>query len=171
MLDDVKQKTTLINLDRGTLRIGKPHPVWSSLQSTISDLQKGIIKARLLTGTYLLQTTKNKYSQGSENAMCKCCRIADEDLEHFLLVCPALYHVRKPLYSELKMTVMSALGPNRWDFTFNKSSDLIRLIIDPSYLAPYVKDPQVILSIHRLSAQLCYRLHAHRIWLHSHDTT
>jgi hypothetical protein len=29
------------------------HQVWNSLQSTVSDVKKGIIKARLLTGAYM----------------------------------------------------------------------------------------------------------------------
>ena len=34
-----------------SMKIGQTHVVWSSLESTISDVRKGITKSRMLTGT------------------------------------------------------------------------------------------------------------------------
>ena len=49
----VKNKSTLVNLQKDHLKFGSTHQVWNSLQSTVSDVKKGIIKARLLTGAYM----------------------------------------------------------------------------------------------------------------------
>jgi len=75
LLEDIENKSTLVNLQKDHLQFGSTHQVWDSLQSTVSHVKKGIIKARLLTGTYMLQAMKSKYSTGKESAMCKCCGI------------------------------------------------------------------------------------------------
>ena len=49
----VKNKSTLVNLQKDHLKFGSTHQVWNSLQSTVPDVKKGIIKARLLTGAYM----------------------------------------------------------------------------------------------------------------------
>ena len=58
--DDIKNKTTLKYLSvplRG-LRIGQSHLVWQDLE-TVSAVRKGVIKARFLTGVYLLQSNRH----------------------------------------------------------------------------------------------------------------
>ena len=52
-LEDIEHKSTLVNLQKDHLKFGSTHQVWNSLQSTVSDVKKGIIKARLLTGAYM----------------------------------------------------------------------------------------------------------------------
>ena len=42
-----------ILLQKDHLKFGSTHQVWNSLQSTVSDVKKRIIKARLLTGAYM----------------------------------------------------------------------------------------------------------------------
>ena len=90
-------KSTLHFMDQTTLKIGSTHPIWTSLSSTVSSVKKGTIKARLLTGTYLLETNKHKFSSGKESPLdlCKCCGTENEDVTHFLLLCPALYTTKE----------------------------------------------------------------------------
>ena len=45
-LSEAKQKSTLINLNIESLKIGKVHKVWDSLESTVWDVRKGIINFR-----------------------------------------------------------------------------------------------------------------------------
>lgn len=165
LLEDTQMRTTLANINKETLGIGRTHPVWACIESNVSDLQKGIIKARLLTGTYILQSLKYKYSKGSDSNICKCCNVAIEDLEHFLLFCSALYEQRKPLFAEIKSFVISKIGPSTWENLFSDSSQLMKLIIDCSFITPYMKNHEDIDTLHRLSCNLCYRLHAQRTWL------
>jgi hypothetical protein len=62
------------------LKAGSIHKLWTSLYSTVSDVKKGIVKCRMLTGTYILQKDKHKFSNGKVQADCILCCIGDEDL-------------------------------------------------------------------------------------------
>ena len=44
-----------------TAKVSQTHIVWSSLESSVTDVRKGIVKCRMLTGTNLLQI-RNKNS-------------------------------------------------------------------------------------------------------------
>ncbi|CAC5374985.1 unnamed protein product [Mytilus coruscus] len=70
-LKEIEAKTTLVHLDRTLLKIVSVHPVWTSLSSTISDVKKGAIKIHLLTGTYLFESNKHKFSGGKESSLCR----------------------------------------------------------------------------------------------------
>ncbi|CAG2199675.1 unnamed protein product [Mytilus edulis] len=85
-LEEIESKTTLVHLDRTLLKIGSVHPVWTSLSSTISDVKKGAVKIRLLTGTYLFESNKYKFSGGKESSLCRLCGTSNEDITHFLLL-------------------------------------------------------------------------------------
>ncbi|CAC5359229.1 unnamed protein product [Mytilus coruscus] len=109
-LKDIEAKTTLVHLDRTLLKIVSVHPVWTSLSSTISDVKKGVIKIHLLTGTYLFESNKHKFSGGKETSLCRCCGTSNEDIIHFLLLCPALHQQIKETFSNLKALVISIIG-------------------------------------------------------------
>ena len=115
------------------MRIGNVHPVWSSLESTVSDVRKGIVKYRLLTGTYLLQSKKCKFSGSVVSATCRCCGFENEDLPHMLLDCSSLANQRKVLFEEVKLTVVSYIGENKWRTYFNNSETVIKLLLDSSW--------------------------------------
>ena len=102
-------KSTLHFMDQTTLKIGSTHPHWTSLSSKVSSVKKGTIKARLLTGTYLLETNKHKFSSGKESPLCKCCGMENEDVTHFLLLCPVLYKQRKESFPKIKTFGMISL--------------------------------------------------------------
>ncbi len=53
---DIEQKSTMENCNTDILRIGdeRTRP-WDTVKPNTSDVKKGIIKARILTGTYMLQ--------------------------------------------------------------------------------------------------------------------
>ena len=121
------------------MKFGSTHQVWDSLQSTVSDVKKGIIKAHLLTGTCMLQAMKSKYSAGKESAKCKCCGIENEYITHFLLNCPALFQKRKLYYSQLKDSVINMIGIDNWNIQISSKLDIIKLIIDCTFLAPMLK--------------------------------
>ena len=81
-VSEIKTKKTLKYFQVDNLRIGTTHLVWGSLDSTVSDMRKGVTKARILTGTYLLQKNKNSYSGVAVDPVCRHCRLEDEDLLH-----------------------------------------------------------------------------------------
>ena len=81
------EKSTLCYMDIDSTKISLTHNVWSSLETTVADVRKGIVKSRMITGTYMLQTSKHKFSKATVDASCKCCGLADEDITHMLLFC------------------------------------------------------------------------------------
>ena len=99
----------------------------------------GILKARLLTGTCMLQAMESKYSAGKESAICKCCGIENEDITHFLLNCPALFQKRKLYYSQLKESVINMIGIDNWNIQFRSKLDIVKLMMDCTFLAPLLK--------------------------------
>ncbi|CAC5395323.1 unnamed protein product [Mytilus coruscus] len=69
LIKEIETKSSLTYLDKTLLRIGSTHPVWTSLSSTVLDVKMGAIKVRLLTGTYLLESHRSKFSGGRESAL------------------------------------------------------------------------------------------------------
>ena len=77
------------------LEIGKVHRVWNSVRPNLQDIRRAHIKVRILTGTYILQSTKAKFNNQQVDPKCPLCRLESKDLTHFLLTCPALSTVRE----------------------------------------------------------------------------
>ena len=96
--ENARERSTLSNLNVAALCIGKVHNVWSSLESTVSDVRKGIIICRQLTGTYLFQLNKSKFSRSESTATCRCCGCNTEDMTHMLLYCSSLFNQKKQFY-------------------------------------------------------------------------
>ena len=94
------------SIDRQSLHedisIGEAHPVWSSTDNSIIDVRKAIVKARILSGTCLLQSNLHRISQYREDPMCKLCKQQEEDIFHVLLYCPLLADVRGVEYKVLR---------------------------------------------------------------------
>ena len=158
-------KSTLHCMDQTTLKIGSTHPIWTSLSSTVSSVKKGTIQARLLTGTYLLETNKHTFSSGKESPLRKCCGTKNENVTHFLLLCPAFCKQRKESFPKIKTFMISLIGMTKWTSNFNEKSFIVRLIIDSTFALPMIKSRSDLESLHRLSADMCYKLHAQRTWL------
>ncbi|CAC5365155.1 unnamed protein product [Mytilus coruscus] len=155
-LKEIESKTTLVHLHRALLKIVSVHPVWTSLSSTISDVKKGAIKIRLLTGTYLFESNKHKFSGGKESSLCRCCGTSNEDITHFLLLCPALHQQRQETFSNLKALVISIIGTSGWTATFKNQSDIVKLIIDSTFLLPEINSRTNLDKIQKMSCFLFF---------------
>ena len=79
------QKSFLTFCETAILSIGNIHRIWTAVQNNIKDVRRGGIKARLLTGTYILQCNRSKFNQHEVNATCPLCQLEDEDTLHFSL--------------------------------------------------------------------------------------
>ena len=159
---EAREKSTLKYLNIDSLKIGSTHQVWSTLESTVSEVRMGITKCRMLTGTYLLQSNKHKFSKSNECATCKCCGLGDEDVIHMLLECPALYVQRKQYFSNVKSMVSDCIGLGQWEETFNNKTKLVQLILDSSKLPIFHNKPEY-LKIVRATTELCHNLHVARL--------
>ena len=68
------------------LRIGSTHLVWRNMESSVTDVRKGVTKARILTGTYILQKQRHSSSRGTVLCM-RYCQLEEEDLLHMFAQC------------------------------------------------------------------------------------
>ena len=154
--EEVKAKTTLAYLN--IEYTGKPHSIWQATAPNSRDVRRANNKARLLTGTYILQANKASFNQTS-NTTCLMCKVETEDVCHFIIKCPYLEEIRQPILNQIKDTVpyIFKYHPSLWS-----PPQLTQLVLDPTHhsiqaLIPL--PPCMIVVIERLTRKLCYRLH------------
>jgi hypothetical protein len=58
--------------------------------------------------------------------------------------------------------MISLIGMAKWTSNFNEKSSIVRLIIDSTFALPMIKSRSDLESLHRLSADMCYKLHTQR---------
>ena len=80
LVADAMVKTTHSHCSIGNLKIGHTHMVWDSIQPNLQDVKRGHTKARLLTGTYMFQSTKYTFNSSEVDPKCPICRLESEDL-------------------------------------------------------------------------------------------
>jgi hypothetical protein len=103
----LQDKISLRNVNTKDLQVGSTHLVWTSLPSNVADIRKGITKCRMLTGTYLVQKDKHRFSNGRVDPICPLCGVGNEDIEHMLTRCSALHCIRKDQFTRFKELVVS----------------------------------------------------------------
>ena len=65
------------------------------------DVDRIPLKLKLITETYLLQTSKAAIKKIGNDSICLICGKDDDTVEHFILQCPALSVVRDPTITEI----------------------------------------------------------------------
>ena len=143
-------------------KVNYTHNVWSSMESSVTEVRKGIVKCRMLTGTYLLQTSKHKFSKTAVSATCECCGLGDEDITHMLLECSALHSQRKQFFPKVRSIVTEYIGVDQWNSIFSTKSNLVKLILDCTVF-PVLNSETQAREVTKVTTELCYRLHLQRI--------
>ncbi|CAC5412817.1 unnamed protein product [Mytilus coruscus] len=92
------------------VEIGKPHQIWQSIGSSVTEVKRSINHYRIATGTYLLQTNIAKFSNNKETATCPLCGLEEEDMIHMLTSCMLLHDVRKTYLLRLKNIIIGYIG-------------------------------------------------------------
>ena len=105
--EETSGKTTLKFMSCDHLAIRDSHPVWKLPLRSRPEVRKGIVKSRIITGTYILQIDRHKFSQFNIDPNCPLCKTEEENLIHFLLKCPLLRPILAPLFEALKGEVIS----------------------------------------------------------------
>ena len=70
--------------------VGKVHPCWNTVDNTVMDVKRAVVKARILTGTYYLQADRDKFRRSGTMSQCPLCSATSEDRLHFLIACVPL---------------------------------------------------------------------------------
>ena len=169
LVADAMVKTTLSHCSIGNLKIGHTHMVWDSIQPNLQDVKRGHTKARLLTGTYMPQSTKYKFNSAEVDPKCPLCRLESEDLQHFILRCPALAEARDRYFPLIRKLVIDAVGEIIWSEHFCNRDILVTLVIDCQKLAEnrlLPRSTDTLFEIESCSRTLCYKLHQLRLKLH-----
>ena len=155
-----EDRVSLKYLNRSNYRRGVVHNIWLNTNDDSLAVRKAGIKAKLVSGTYILQNKTAKYSPQNSSATCPLCNSEDEDLTHFLLLCPAL-QVRDKFISKLQNFLNNIGLKERYE---NNNELLVSTILDPtSSKVPIVlQNPDNLQFVESLSRGLCYALHAAR---------
>jgi hypothetical protein len=90
-------KSTIRYLIPRTKENGTVHNVWKNAGMNRIAIMKASTKAKLLSGTYILQQTQSKFKKRQISAICLMCNSDIEDTPHFLMKCPSLERTRQPL--------------------------------------------------------------------------
>ena len=165
LISDCSQKSSLAFCETAILSIVTIHRIWTAVQNNIKDVRRGRIKARLLTGTYILQCNRSKFNQHEVNATCPLCQLEDEDTLHFLIKCNALYAYRKESMKELK-DIISDIDESVWRILSNDFNLLTNVILEPDILIRrnLLKcNNEIFSKIENCTRRLCYALHCGRL--------
>jgi len=76
--------------------------IWISAGTDSIYNKKALVKARLVTGVYVLQKDRSKFYGSREKPECVLCKDGDEDRNHFILKCRTLDNVISVFMTKLK---------------------------------------------------------------------
>ena len=99
--NDATAKTTLKYLAIKHLEVGTSHPLWKMKSKTRIAVKKSIIKARIITGTLVLQKDRHIFNKFDTSSTCPMCQLEEDDITHFLLKCPLLAGARQEPFGRL----------------------------------------------------------------------
>ncbi|CAG2229988.1 unnamed protein product [Mytilus edulis] len=163
---DTVQKTSLKYLAINQIKNGKPHISYTTLQPTILDVRKGIIKSRMMTRTYTLQADRHKFSRYEIAPTCQMCNQEPEDLTHMLTTCSALSETRKETFNPIKTYVTKFIGEMKWKETFIDRHKITVLIIDCTNFTYIFSESKLkIEELEMLTRDMCYKMHNSRLKL------
>ena len=117
--------------------------------------------------TYIMfQSTKYKFNSSEVDPKCPLCRLESEDLQHFILRCPALAKARDRYFPLIRKLVIDAVGEITWSEHFCNRDILVTLVIDCQKLAEnrlLPRSTDTLFEIESCSRTLCYKLHQLRL--------
>ena len=86
-------------------------------------IKKAGFKAKLMTGTYVLQSNRAKFNQYSVDPTCLLCGDDAEDMIHFLLKCRCLSEPRDQFMEKINSILIE------YQYKFFKDFDLLAALI------------------------------------------
>ena len=81
------------------MKVGKKHPIWSTVRNSLIDNKRAQLKCKVFTGTYILQGNRAAFNQYTVDTTCKLCLAAPETRQHFIAECSA-YTPEREVYVE-----------------------------------------------------------------------
>ncbi|CAG2254015.1 unnamed protein product [Mytilus edulis] len=62
----------------------------------------------MMTGTYILQSDKHKFTHFSTEATCQLCHTESEDIVHMITTCPVLSTIREKYFIDIKKVILDS---------------------------------------------------------------
>ena len=131
MSQDAITKYTMRFISIDLLLPGKVHPVWAHVYSNTRDTVRARIKAKLLTGSYTLQSNRARFNNNSVDPTCMLCGSEDEDTVHFLTACPSLAATRQKFTTRLQQIFLSHV----WDTLAIDHVTFTHTLLDSNFAA------------------------------------
>ena len=100
-LEEAVGETSMRFMNVQNYPIGLAHLVWRDAGYDIMSVQRAGWKARLMSGTYMLQATRARFNQFEVDPTCLLCFKEPENIEHFLLRCESLNKIRQPFLDKI----------------------------------------------------------------------
>ena len=110
ILAEAAEKTSLKCMNTQKYSIGQVKLVWCDLGFDIMSVQKAGWKARLMSGTYMLQATRARLNQHQVDPTYLLCCKEPENVEHFLLRCEELTQIRQPFLDKIYQSLQKTVG-------------------------------------------------------------
>ena len=148
-------------------KVGSVHNVWKLTSHSTRDVCRAQIKVKLLTGSYILQSNRSKFSKSAISDTCLLCKVAPEDLKHFLLDCSRLQSVRSTYIHDIEQILLCVVPDHAAQLLTNKER-LCCVIMDCTILADAVSGDLwegLINDMEVVSRNLCFALHLKRTTL------
>ena len=138
---------------------GQCHTVWD-FGHGLHKVRQATIKARMITGVYILQSQKARFNQFKVDATCPLCNEGDEDMEHFVLRCSSTKDIRLTYLGQLD-TLIS--GEACSDLTTLWKASPLQCVLDYSQILSNNKiDADLLYHLEDLTRRFCYALHSRR---------
>ena len=94
IIAEAMSKSSLKYVNFDLCNINKTHQVWPDTHQQF-HITCAAYRAKMLAGSYILQSHVAKFNQFAVSKMCKMCNEEDEDMPHFLVRCKKLHKTRK----------------------------------------------------------------------------
>ena len=116
-------------MDLSLVNRATAHHLWPRRGCAAHARVAASIKAKKISGSYILQANRARYNQYEVDASCPLCGANSEDLPHFLIDCPILEPKRGPILKRLCVLLASA-----GILTPTTSEEMCRLILNSGYV-------------------------------------
>ena len=141
----------------------KPHNIWQCIGNNPINVKTGEIKSRIVTQTYMLQTVRSRHNK-TISPTCKLCDSADEDLEHFILVCVRHQCTRERHIQKIRSFLNKCKDGLFQDIIRHKM--LLQVVIDCTHKTinyGFHMKRQQLRDLENLTRLFCYDLHTSRM--------
>jgi hypothetical protein len=156
LVEDKNSKSSLNLMSVNTCKIGQCHPVWKTVRPNPIDVEKAAIKARILTGTYTLQSNRAKFNQHDVDPTCLLCKEGPENRQHFIFTCKITEPARKKFLTKIIDTVQSS----KLDVDVSNLPTLLQLVVDCSGIIGVNPQYEILRkNIEIFSRELVYSIH------------